>query len=294
MGYRGFDSFDEVAKKYAETIPLRGARKAQDIRPLAERRYWWQRIIKVNDNKYALEDGMWSYFHNSNELSLAPITWERRDDGDYLIVRNCPQEQYSVTRYGFLDRFLPRGMSFWFENGKHFVRYAGQDIYLAKFKIERTYTQGQAMPDIVLTEDHKLVFKHLGGDRFERVSEPLPYKTRRLDRPLLSEYRPKTKELWDWACAVLPMMGNLLGVRSEYSEKLNGSGYWYWMRNTESSLVREILNDPEHEKRLALAILVAVEAGTLEDGMFAPTDKNYASFRKVVDKVADLYAVEMK
>ena len=52
--YSRLSSFDEVAKAYDNIKPIQGGRANQDLRPLRERRYWWNRIKKVNDNKYLM------------------------------------------------------------------------------------------------------------------------------------------------------------------------------------------------------------------------------------------------
>ena len=45
------NSFDDVAKAYNSIKPIRGKRLSEDLRPLSSfRRYWWNRVIKINDN----------------------------------------------------------------------------------------------------------------------------------------------------------------------------------------------------------------------------------------------------
>ena len=51
--YKKLNSFDDVAKAYESIKPIQGARVKEDLRPLRERRYWWNRIMKINDNTYA-------------------------------------------------------------------------------------------------------------------------------------------------------------------------------------------------------------------------------------------------
>jgi hypothetical protein len=59
--YVFYNSFDDVVSEYNKTVPIRGARKAEDLRPLGQRRKWWERIIKVNENTYVLDDGGWTW-----------------------------------------------------------------------------------------------------------------------------------------------------------------------------------------------------------------------------------------
>ena len=200
------NSFDLVAKRYAETKPLRGARAALDIRPIGQRRYWWNRIAKVNDNCYALLDGsMWWSNLPSNFEDMAPIVWERKPDGDYLTIRNNINDNISVSRYTFLQRYLPSTMEFHYDNGKHYVNYKGVDYYLPKPKAEIDWGNKY----FKLTADHKIVFKDINPDGFVRMNELQPFKTRRVDKELSKHYKPKIKEFWDWMQVVMPVLGEI-------------------------------------------------------------------------------------
>ena len=92
-----FNSFDQVVTEYNTTHPIRGARKAWDLRPMGKRERWWERIIKIDDNTYALSDGNSAYSTRSREATeenlagirreamlVAPIMWFRKADGDYV------------------------------------------------------------------------------------------------------------------------------------------------------------------------------------------------------------------
>jgi hypothetical protein len=148
-----------------------------------------------------------------------------------------------------------------------------------------------------MTEDNKLVFRAEGAGIFTRVNNLQPMQTRRIDKKLDAEYKPKMKEMWDWMCTVLPVMGDSLGdAKNAYTEALTeGKGsYWYWERYVDKNLVREILDDPEHEKRIALAGLSAYQAGAIKDGRFEPNKESYAAFRNCMRKVGAMFAVELK
>jgi hypothetical protein len=296
----GLSSFDEVVAKYEQTKPIRGGRASQDLRPLAERRYWWARVIKMSDNKYALCDGHWVWSNIKDEKIIeqtCPILWERKEDGDYMTVRSHMNGGMSVSRYAFLDRWLPKGMRFdWLQNGMHYVKYTTEkshhEYYLPKFKGEfdwnaRTFT---------MVEDNKLVFKHI-NDAFERVGDPVPLQTRRVDKELDVIYKPKMKEMWDWMCVVMPVMGDGLGdAKQEYASQITEgkASYWYWTRYADKNLIREVLADPEHKHRMALAGLLAYEAEAISNGRFEPAKHSFAKFRQTLRKVAGLYAVEMQ
>ena len=296
-----FCSFDNVAKMYEDIKPLRGQRKNEDVRPIWARRYHWRRVAKINDNKYVLHDGDYMVGRTFEEsCDLAPITWERKADGDYVTVRNCHVPYYSISRYAFLSSALPRSMWFKIDNGKHYIVQGDKEHYLAKFKAHYDSNVGKH----VVTEDMTITFKHLGDDKFERVSELLPMRVRRINKDLKAKYDPMIKDMWDWGCVVLPILGETMhdwNVRGAHAEKVSGAGAWYWDRNADPKNIREIVENPEHESRLSLVAIASWTAGAFNEGSNAYTDKTFApskeafrEFKKVMRKVIDVSAVELR
>ena len=299
------NSFDEVVAKYNNVKPIRGARKSLDIRPLGSRRNWFSRVIKISDTKYVLHDGSYMYFSSNDPAEYAPIIWERKEDGDYLTVRLCSSGSYSISRYGFLSNYLPDPLWFRMENGKHYVVEDGKgwgadktsEHYLPKFTLKQDAT-GNGW---VMDKDLHLQFKHVGG-KFTRTTELLPMKLRRLDKDLVKQYDPLIKEMWDWAHIVMPILGDTMkysATRSGYAEVFKSS-FWYWDRTIDSNLVRDILENPEHDDRMALCALACYNAGVFSgdgntDGRFNPTHKKaFSEFKKVLRKVAGVQAVELR
>lgn len=295
-----FSTFDQVAKHYAETTPLRGARASEDLRPIGQRRYWWRRIAKVNDNCYALCDGMgyWYQSQNPNDTeayikATAPIVWERKPDGDYLTIRNNWNDNISVGRYAFLQFHLPQGMGFTWDNGKHYVHNRGEAYYLPKFKANIDWQ----VKSFAITDDRKIVFKDANPDGFVRVSELQPFKTRRIDKELDKKYASKVTELWDWMQTVLPVLGDGMNSnKQQYAEVIGVNSYWYWARSITPDMAREILDNPDDGRRVALAVLSAceIEALALRSGRFQAHADSFQRLRKLMRRVAGLYAVEMR
>ena len=299
MVYR-LSSFDEVAKAYNDIKPIKGGRANMDLRPLTARRYWWNRVMKVSDTKYLLLDGHWAWTGNANDTLrelTAPIMWERKDDGDYITIRSHMNDGISVSRYTFLCDHLPKDMFFHWDNGKHYVKHhpTGKDHYLPKFKGNMDWQAGT----FEMVEDNKIVFKHKDGE-FTRANELQPFKTRRIDKEVDKEFAPKLAELYEWMQVVLPILGTTLNdARTEYANKLtdnNGyGGYWYWQRYVKADEVRAILNDPEHEKRMALAVVLANEAVAMDsENRFMVKPDTLSLMRKVIRKVANFYLVEAR
>jgi hypothetical protein len=292
------NSFDDVAKAYNSIKPIRGKRLSEDLRPLSSfRRYWWNRVIKINDNKYLLSDGCWSWIYKVNNTSVmeqtAPIVWERKADGDYMTVRSHMAGGIAVSRYQFLDRMLPEGMRFdWHtRSGKHFVLYKGESYYIPKFKGEFDHTANA----FIMKEDNRLEFKW-APDGLTRVGALVPYKTRRIDKDVDRKYAPKVRELWDWMQVVLPVLGdNLKKNRMDYSEVLCGKTYWDWSNHVNSQEVLEILDDDEHVKRVALAVCLALEIQATDvEGRFWARHESFKLFKNKVRKVANMYAIEYR
>ena len=296
-----FNTFDQVAKHYAETKPIRG--RTEDIRPLGQRRYWWNRIHKVSDTKYLLMDGNWAYWGaggNNPEgtyQNVCPITWERKPDGDYITIRNNLNGGSSVSRYQFIDRYLPQGMRFdWGSNGKHFVHQRNKDGTWKEFYLPKSQGSYDHNTKIFTSiKDNTLVFKDINPDGFERVSDLLPMQTRRIDKDLDRSYAPKVRELWDWMQIVLPVLGETLNSnRHEYAETLTGGGwYGYWTKQVGSEVVRGLLEDEQHDKRMAFAVCIANEMNALEQGRFQPKANSFKMFRDLVRKTGNFYLIDM-
>lgn len=299
MVYR-LSSFDEVAKTYNDIKPIKGGRASQDLRPLNQRRYWWNRVMKLSDTKYLLLDGNWCW-HNNTNLEMremtAPIMWERREDGDYLTIRNHMNDGISVSRYEFLRNHLPKDLFFHWDNGKHFVKHhpTNVDHYLAKFKGKVDWNAGT----FEMYEDNKIVFKH-DGCNLTRANDLQPFKTRRIDKEVDKQFAPKLAELLDWMQIVLPILGTTLNdVRGEYANKLmedrGYGGYYYWQKYVEADEIREILSDPEHEKRMALAVVLANEAMAMDnENRFMAKADTLSLMRKTIRKIANFYLTEQR
>jgi len=307
MGRHALNTFDLVAKEYNEIKPIKGARASHDLRPLGERRYWWNRIMKVNDNKYLLLDGHWTGSWNapSNNPNMqaqtCPIMWERKDDGDYLTIRSHMNDGISVSRYTFLDRFLPYGLGFdWYsETGKHYIvqktgdagRHEDKRHYLPKFRGNMDWNNNK----FEMVQDNKIVFKVEADGKLTRANELQPYRTRRIDKELDTKYADKVIELWTWAKDMLPILGNTVREnRYEYAQKLTGGGsYWYWTKQVNQAELCAILDDPEHEKRLALAVCLANEVGAISnDGRFEHKVDTMYQIKQSIRKAGKFFVVE--
>ena len=103
---RAYD-FKKIAERYEQTPPLRGKRKAMDIRPHGERNRDWERIVKVNDNEYYLTNNAYRWYDQHGYSPCRAITFKRNDDGTELVVVHTPR-QYWGKELEDRERLLPR------------------------------------------------------------------------------------------------------------------------------------------------------------------------------------------
>lgn len=288
-----FNTFDEVAKWYDATKPIisKNHTLADDVRPLGERRYKWQRIIKVDDNTYALTDGSWSEMSYNGSAphekeynrKTAPILWERREDGEYVSVRGCLGTGYSISRYDFYWRYLPNNLKHTSNTrqGQHWIenKSTGECHILPKIPYRYDYQS----KTIGHYEDKSLVFKR-DGDKFVRVGE-VQVKGTRIDKDKKAEVKPLIREFYEWMQAVAPMVASGYSARHDYAKIMEEHGIvqsaWLAMRfELYGNKVREILEQDDHPCRVALASLLL---NRLEYTSVAPTNHQGNHQRKQLD-----------
>ena len=158
MSYRylsmRLSSFADVAKRYNEVKPMvsKNHKKEDDLRPIGVRSRKHERIIKVNDQKYILNDGevdpikFWGGYHHQQAKrvptmqeveALAPIVWSIDDEGnEFIKIRNGSGGGAHMSRYTFLEHNLPKQMVFIVDNGKQYIaigdKFGGSHHFLPK------------------------------------------------------------------------------------------------------------------------------------------------------------------
>jgi hypothetical protein len=233
------NNFKEVAARYDDIKPVISKNHTweQDIRPLSQRRYKWQRIKKLSDTCYAFLDGYsfgddvfkWWGAPNATPTSrelqaLAPIVWEcvvgRNEAGDrinneILKIRNGTGSGAHSPRYVFLDNFLPKSIGFDVQNGKQFV-YAWTDKQVReKFFLPKSnyvgataWDQSQTLQrrDFDRADDNKqiILMREVGTEHWCNIGSVFTPKKRRskVDVKAKAELKPYIDDFWDWACAI--------------------------------------------------------------------------------------------
>lgn len=243
------DNFDSVIRYYTCTKPVisKYHTREDDIRPLAKRRVKWERIIKVHDNKYILDNGTlwWEAADNVVQLdhkkmaSEAPIIWERKPDGRELItVRGALNGAGKAGRYRFLRKWLPYGLEFVNRSAVKFIRAQHNSEPPTEHFLPESESEGVRYEDIINNTHPSLTFEREPDNRFptwKLVSEEFPRYTMRIDREAKRALKEEIDAFYDWAMVIAPMlpldhihMRNAKEGLIEYFPNLNKNVFYQW------------------------------------------------------------------
>jgi hypothetical protein len=229
MYFNKINSFADAEARYADTKPIRG--NNMDMRPLGKRSRKWERVLKIDDNCYALleygtgSDTNWNGEHNGATRAevrmLAPVLWERNADGTETVrIRNeSTIYGHAHSRYSFLQRAMPKTLIWVNNNGKHFVQYLDQvtpphGYRLCYLPFSKTVAVATLLKnshsEMQVEDDHKYVtFKRVSAYNFELVSSlhnPAKAPSVRVDKKLKASLKPTLDAFWAWTCAVGPLV----------------------------------------------------------------------------------------
>lgn len=304
-----FNTFEEVATAYNNTKVLvsNSHTVEQDIRPINKRSKKWERIIKYDENTYALSDGNYesSLWSNGRKIDVAyskamsPILWERKKDGDYITLRNGTVGSAHISRYKFLDMYMPRGMSLSIHQGKQtvFMR-GGMGYQLPKTTYSWDYSNDKVhRPD----DDMKLCFKVLGEGEYERVGELLKTTVNKVDKDAKKKHKAVIKEFFDWMCAIMPMLDHSWQATSTYRDQMkewadaNNIYRKYWgveLHEIPVDKALEIMSSEDHEMRIPLAVMfnnnMGIEKATDEAG----AKRVKTAYNRNLNKLFKLYETQ--
>lgn len=308
-------TFDQVAAHYASVRPVISIHhdRSDDIRPIGQRRYKWERIVKVDENTYALSDGQYDEAMYKRgytpEFLFAqyPIVWMRKPDGDYVRIRNGSGTNAHMSRYTFLGTYLPKGMQFTIDNGLQYIHlhyYAtttgeGKQYRLPKSK--HTWDWNVQKP--TGEDDHMhLLFKVLQEGKYERAGALIDVKTRLVDRDLKKQYKAQVNEFFDWFVTMYALLPHTRwGDCQPYANEINEhegraviDNTWSPFRgNVNVDFIRDVLGDPEHPMRTSFAILVKNDIGYI-DTIETPDELKLlrSRYTRLMNKVLDVFKVE--
>jgi hypothetical protein len=102
--------FESVKKRYKETKPLTGKRKAENIRPLCRRDRAWERIFEVSENEYYVSFDAYKYRTTHNKA----ITWSLNGDMETMTIHTPKKVWGTPPTMELHPRTLSSSSVFWF------------------------------------------------------------------------------------------------------------------------------------------------------------------------------------
>jgi hypothetical protein len=305
-----FNTFNEVAKWYEQTKPIVSKNhKAEDnIRPIGNRKYKWERIRKVDAETYVLLDGYYgNTMHGTHthgdaqyEQDMAPIMWKREADGDYIYIRNGTTRSVPYSRFKFLQNYLPSDVAFRYnQQGKHWVRTktptGWEDFPLPKTAYVWNY---QTKEPAVADDGKRLKFRVNEDGTFTRVGEAFKTEKTTVDKELKKQWKGRIEAFYTQAAALAPMLDTTWGGRQEYrnviSEWAKENGFdvpsYGGLSHIPSALARQIVEQEDHPLRIPVMALVINDIGgkrvieSKEDLM-----KIKSSYNRMMNKLLGMY-----
>ena len=306
MGYSHLNTFDDVVSWYERTKPVVGSvrKREEDIRPIGKRSRVWERIMKVDDNTYALLDGCYAYgsAYDTATVAMAPIVWTRTPDGDYIRLRNHRVGCGARSRYDFLYKYTPRNMTFKRNGNRTYFhvktkqwtdgvsRFEYEDFPLPKCDFHFDWNTKQITRD----DNTYLMFRVNNDGTFTRTGEIL-CATPHIDKDLKKSLKPHIASFYQFCAAIAPMLDISWQAISEYREQLNGGKSVPHRYAVHRELAREIVSQEDHELRVALAALIIAWCNAKREIRSESDLKSIkAAYNRVINKVLGLYTVEAK
>ncbi len=120
--------FEVIKKRYENTKPLIGMRKALDVRPSGQRDRAHERIVKVSDTEYYLSCTHWNWNdkqilngETKSELQPRAITLKQEGEVETIIIHRNRFGFTSPSIYYFYEYNLPIGMGLTKHGGTTYV-----------------------------------------------------------------------------------------------------------------------------------------------------------------------------
>lgn len=146
-------TFDKIAQRYEQIEPIRGKRKALDIRPHGERRRDWERIVKVSDNEYYLTNNAYKWYDQHGWTPCRAITFKRNDDGSDLVIAHTPRQYWgdkpedrerliprqlgNPSSFFFYMHNLPKGMSMYKHRSKNYLAVKEDEVTTKYYTLDK-------------------------------------------------------------------------------------------------------------------------------------------------------------
>jgi hypothetical protein len=319
------NSFDDVVARYNNTKPVisKHHKLADDIRPIAERRYKWRRIVKISDTEYGLSDGHYDDMYNHRipqefVRAMYPIVWTREADGDYVRIRNGEGNYAHTTRYQFIQQHTPTMMEFVMKNGKHFIAANTNPNYDAgggyrpeykEFRLPKTrgYRYDWGSSTVTGTDKGEfLKFKVIRRGVYERAGELIAVNNKHVDRDLKKSFKPHIDAFYNWLTIMAPMLisengiswGDRYDMRDKIIERANSTdprASYTILDTAHAPYVREVISNPMHEDLplVARCLLSDMDVSSLRTLSEITTDTFRSKFVRCINNALNLYKIEL-
>lgn len=294
-------SFDDAVRIYSEIKPARGKYAAYDVRPLGRRSNQHERIVKIDENTYALwpSSHWWNdtkNFDKEDARVRAAVLWERTAEGDFVHVRNDWFNGGHQGHYRFLTEVLPYGLTFVSEYGKQYIV---QNLALKKQYLPHDTWFGGSYAKHIAGNPNKptapdnspltpeLVYKYEGPNKFKLVSEEYPVPKKAVNLELKKALTPSIRAFKEWALVMAPMLNlkpywtwtpqenpaykaasEAHSAQARTDERLlqdwmesNGYGKVYRLHHVAPKIMRHIIETEDHPLRVVLAKYILDDCG---------------------------------
>lgn len=307
--------FNDIVNLYERIKPMRGAKSKDDIRPIEQRRYYWRRVKKYDDNCYALLDGEYPGYRTSDqyELEMAPYVWTRDPETgeEFVRIRNGAGEFAHIGRYTFLYAHSPAGMYFSKDSyGRQYMHVRTGIVgdttasSMTKFPLPKSTHMWDWVTNQARGSDDGsyLLFKVIGDGRYERVGNEVSMRGTTIDKTLKQQYKPAIEAFYAYIGAIGPMLQtDWSGIRnyqiaiSKWAEE-HGHSVWHgrgWSFLMDEKLVRQVVMQEDHELRPALAALICNEIQLKRESYDNANLSNIRTrFNNKMNKLLNLYETQ--
>lgn len=294
-------SFAAVKYWYDSTKPIRG--RKEDVRPIGDRKRTHERIVKVDENTYALLDGDYDVVHHhyarnqtnfdhdvsfKYTIEMCPILWTIDEQGnEFVRVRNVRHGHIVTTRGKFLDTYLPKGVSFKMDrNGHHWLqvqvdRIKTENAYLPKTSHGFDWTN---MRPTGADDGAFVTLRRTGDGTYEQVGKKFTMPIMRVDKDKKAELKPFIDKLYEYATTFAPMLSTNHAALSEY--RMQFAEHYKYSTEVPAGLIaqfangwvpmpaqlqflqavaEEIIRDEDHPMRVAFTAIVAHNTGMKQE-----------------------------
>jgi hypothetical protein len=212
------------------------------------------------NNNHVSYDGYGQY-----EQDMAAIMWKREADGDYVYIRNGTEGSAHMSRYTFLQMYLPMSAAFRMnQQGKHWVR-AHTPTGWEDFPLPKTTYRWDWNLHKQGTDDGKrLKFRANEDGTFTRIGEAFKVSVTTVDKELKKQWKPLIEGFYAHAAALAPMLDTSWDARHQYRKTIAEWGKensvdipdWGGLNHIPSNVARQIIEQEDHALRVPLIAMV--------------------------------------